>query len=532
MTYSLVKNIEWKSTNTYEFLIITKNEKLRYEFNKLSRTRKLNGAPMVIHFGKTIMDDANYHLVYLDPSFNANLQDVFNTINGKETLLISNNYSDQRFIMLNLLNGEDGKLKFEINRANILNQGLLIDPEIVLDGGIEVDPKLYLASQDSLYFMLSEIQRMRTVFDSLKKNIAESKGVIEQQQLEIDTKQRIVNNQINLIRKGERSIGELTAQSDYQQQTIWRLIFFSLAVVAILILLLRAYFVRKRFTKELQEQKDELTQLLNELHSTQFQLVQSEKMASLGVLTSGIAHEINNASNFVYSGIQILSSNYSDVRAILMDIQEIKSKKGKTGDLKVNDNIDLKETISSIDQMIEFIFTGSERTTEIVQGLRTFSRSEDVNQTEIDVHEEIDAGLVLLNSRIRNQMNIQKDLEATRFIVGGFKGQLSQVFLNMISNAIDAINEQKIPGEIKILTKNESDNIVVLISDNGKGVDQSALPKIYDPFFTTKETGKGTGLGLSIAYGIIERHNGVISVNSVLNEGTTFKIELPLLIKP
>lgn len=543
---------------------------------------------------------SNHQLVYLDPNFNTSLQQVFNEINGKEALLISDNYTDQRFIMINLIDTEEKKLKFEINRANILNQGLLILPDMVLAGGSEVDvAKLYKASQDSMFLMQSEIRKMRTLFDSLRKNIAKSQslielqqGELETQQLEIDTKQQTVNAQRlsleqlksdvklsenileeftsslnkrekdlevlqeeiaeqsaqlndgsvlvqdqldkikaqeDVIAQGEKNIDELTVRFANQRQTIWLLILFSLIVLASLILILRAYFLRRQFVSRLQEQKEELTKLLAELNATQSQLVQSEKMASLGVLTAGIAHEINNAINFVYSGIQILSNSYSDIRPILTNLQEIKAKNGTSGDLKIDENIDLEESVNYIDQMIESIVIGAERTTDIVKGLRTFSRSEDENQTEIDVHEDLEVALLLLNSRIKNVIDIKKGLKATNSVVRGYKGQLSQALLNFISNSIDAINERNESGEIKITTESTADKIKVSICDNGGGIEPSVLAKIYDPFFTTKEIGKGTGLGLSIAYGIIERHKGVISVNSVVNKGTTFIIELPLM---
>jgi C4-dicarboxylate-specific signal transduction histidine kinase len=195
-------------------------------------------------------------------------------------------------------------------------------------------------------------------------------------------------------------------------------------------LILRAYFLRRQFVSRLEEQKEELTKLLAELNATQSQLVQSEKMASLGVLTAGIAHEINNAINFVYSGIQILSNSYFDIRPILTNLQEIKAKNGTSGELKIDENIDLEESVNYIDQMIESIVIGAERTTDIVKGLRTFSRSEDENKTEIDVHEDLEVALLLLNSRIKNVIDIKKGLKATYSVVSGYKGQLSQALLN------------------------------------------------------------------------------------------------------
>ena len=393
--------------------------------------------------------------------------------------MISDNYADQRFIMINLMDTDDKKLRFEINRANILNQGLLILPEMVLAGGSEVDvAKLYKASQDSMFLMQSEIKKMRTLFDSLRDNIITSQILIENQQreiesqqIEIDTKQQTVNAQRlslgqlkndvkasertlesltsslnkrekdlevlheeisaqsdelkegsilvqkqldkikaqeDIITRGEQNIDELTVRFANQLQTIWLLILFSLIVLATLILILRAYFLRRRFVSRLQEQKEELTKLLAELNATQSQLVQSEKMASIGVLTAGIAHEINNAINFVCSGIQILSNCYSDIRPILTDLQEIKSKNQSFGKLKIDKNIDLQESVNYIDQMIESIIIGAERTTDIVKGLRTFSRSEDETQTEVNVHEDLEVALLLLNSRIKNVIEIKR----------------------------------------------------------------------------------------------------------------------------
>jgi two-component system, NtrC family, sensor kinase len=291
---------------------------------------------------------------------------------------------------------------------------------------------------------------------------------------------------------------------------------------------------KKYIEEELRKNREHLEQLLEEqtktlenLKKTQSQLIQSEKMASLGQLVAGIAHEINNPVNFISAGVDSLSTNLEEIRQVL-DIYHKVNESNVSEKLKeieeLKQKVEYKEAIREINKLIESIKNGTVRTTEIVKGLRTFSRlDEDVLKTT-DIHEGIDSTLILLRNKYKNRIEIKKNYGVLPQ-VECYPGQLNQVFMNVLSNAIDAINDE---GTITISTSIKGSYVQISIKDSGHGIPESLKDKIFDPFFTTKGVGKGTGLGLSISQGIIEKHNGTIEVKSKEREETEFIITLPV----
>lgn len=285
----------------------------------------------------------------------------------------------------------------------------------------------------------------------------------------------------------------------------------------------------EEYHEELEQQKEELQQTLNFLKETQTQLIQTEKLASVGQLTAGIAHEINNPVNYISAGIGSLEVNLSEIREILDLYNEI-SAGNVTEKIKqieeVKLRLDYNELIDEIKDLIKSIKAGSERTTEIVKGLRTFSRLDENEIKPADLHEGIDLTLVMLHNKYKHHVEIVKDYGALP-MVECFPGKLNQVFMNILSNAIDAIEEK---GTIVIKTWQDEQNNKVFISikDDGIGMSAKHVSDIFNPFFSTKEVGKGTGLGLSISHGIIEQHKGSIKVKSETGEGTEFIISLPV----
>lgn len=283
------------------------------------------------------------------------------------------------------------------------------------------------------------------------------------------------------------------------------------------------------YHEELEQQKEELQQTLNFLKETQTHLVQTEKLASVGQLTAGIAHEINNPVNYISAGIGSLELNLSEIREILDLYNEISpgnvSEKLKQIE-EVKERLDYKELIDEISQLIKSIKAGSERTTEIVKGLRTFSRLDENDIKPADLHEGIDLTLVMLHNKYKHHVEIIKqygDLPQ----VECFPGKLNQVFMNIVSNAVDAVGEK---GTIVIKTWEDktTNKVFVSIKDDGMGMSAKDISNIFNPFFSTKEVGKGTGLGLSISHGIIEQHKGSIKVKSEVGEGAEFIISLPV----
>lgn len=281
--------------------------------------------------------------------------------------------------------------------------------------------------------------------------------------------------------------------------------------------------------EELEQQKEELQQTLDYLKDTQAQLVQSEKLASIGQLTAGIAHEINNPVNYINAGIESLEVNLNEIREILDLYNEITPKNVEeklTQIMEVKQRLDYRELILEIRKLIGSIKAGSERTTEIVRGLRTFSRLDENEIKPTDLHEGIDITLVMLHNKFKHHVKISKEYGELP-MVECFPGKLNQVFMNILSNAIEAIAEK---GTITIKTWEDKPKgrIVVSIKDDGMGMTKDVMSNIFNPFFTTKEVGKGTGLGLSVSHGIIEQHKGDIKVESSPGKGTEFIISLPI----
>jgi signal transduction histidine kinase len=270
------------------------------------------------------------------------------------------------------------------------------------------------------------------------------------------------------------------------------------------------------------------------LKMAQVQLVNSEKMATIGQLTAGIAHEINNPINFVSSNVKPLKRDIDDLVAIINKYQEIVA----SGD---DINIKLKEAeefakymdtpflIDEMNMLIKGIDDGAYRTGEIIKGLRNFSRLDEAEMKKADLADGIRNTLVLLNNQIKDQIEVKLNLEEAPQIMC-YPGKLNQVFMNILSNslhAIDARANKTEAGCVEITLKNLPDVISITIKDNGIGMNEEVKKKIFEPFFTTKEVGEGTGLGMSIVYTIIENHSGSISVESEEGKGASFIIEIP-----
>ena len=291
-------------------------------------------------------------------------------------------------------------------------------------------------------------------------------------------------------------------------------------------------------TYELSEANIELNQTLIDLKEAEGQLVEAEKMASLGQLTAGIAHEINNPINFVTSNITPLNR---DVDILIDFIQEMENI--GLSDLPVEEKQRLidnqKEEVDfdylkiEISQLLKGIQEGASRTSEIVKGLRVFSRLDEDDLKKADMNDGLDSTLIIINNLLNNKIKLEKyygDIP----LIECYPGKLNQVFLNIISNAIYAINKKfgdKDGGILEITTTNDESKVTIKIKDNGIGMDEITKKKIFEPFFTTKDVGEGTGLGMSIAYNTIRRHQGEIQIISSPGEGSEFILELPIVFE-
>jgi hypothetical protein len=284
------------------------------------------------------------------------------------------------------------------------------------------------------------------------------------------------------------------------------------------------------------ERTQELNQSLEDLKQAQLQLVDSEKMASLGQLTAGIAHEINNPINFVTSNINPLKRDVDMILEMMSTVENVsqsdssaEEKKKQIEDYK--EEMDFDYLVTEIRHLIKGIYEGASRTAEIVKGLKIFSRLDEDDLKRADINEGLESTLVIANNLIGNKTKIIKEYGDLP-LVECYAGKLNQVFLNIISNASYAIDKKfgnAEGGEIKVSTTMVDGNVEVSISDNGIGMDEQTMKKIFEPFFTTKDVGEGTGLGMSIAYNTIKKHNGQILVNSEIDKGTEFILKIPAI---
>lgn len=280
--------------------------------------------------------------------------------------------------------------------------------------------------------------------------------------------------------------------------------------------------------EEIASQRDNLEQTYNHLKSTQGQLVQSEKMASLGQLTAGVAHEINNPINFVSAGIDSLKDNFTDITDVAEAYFALNPEEDNKRNLqklhKLRKDSEVEELIEESRQLFKSIKNGATRTTEIVKSLKNFTRLDENIMKKADLQEGLDSTLVILGSQMKDRIEVVRQYGNVEPIAC-YPGQLNQVFMNILSNAIQAI---KGDGTIRIQTYKNNEYAIIKIKDSGTGMSEEVKKHIFEPFFTTKEVGEGTGLGLSISYGIIEKHHGKIEVESTPGSGTEFIIKLPL----
>ena len=289
-------------------------------------------------------------------------------------------------------------------------------------------------------------------------------------------------------------------------------------------------------TNQLTSTMNDLQLTMDNLKNTQAQLVDSEKMASLGQLTAGIAHEINNPINFVTSNIKPLKRDINDLYIMLSKFENSTALMDPALVTEINqlkEELDLDYVKSEIDLLLKGIDEGAFRTSEIIRGLKMFARVDEQDIKEVNLNEGFESTLLLLNSKIKDKIKLQMKLGAIPKIEC-YAGKLNQVFMNIISNSIYAINQlhgDSTAGMLCIETKTNEENdqeVVILIQDNGTGMPKEIKQKIFDPFFTTKPIGEGTGLGLSIVQQIIISHKGTIDVQSEAEKGTLFKIILPV----
>ena len=278
-------------------------------------------------------------------------------------------------------------------------------------------------------------------------------------------------------------------------------------------------------TEQLRATNEELETAYRNLQATQMQLIQREKMASVGQLVAGVAHELNNPIGFVSSNAATLEDFVGRLRAIVEAYRGAAIVDADRERIEQQWNaLKVDYVLRYLDPMIHGIREGAERTRKIVRDLRVFARTTDEAWQAVDLHEELESSLTLLSHLLKDRVTVHRkygDLPSVECI----RSQIDQVLLNVLANAAQALGD---PGAITIETRREGGAAVVSISDTGPGIPPDVLGRVFDPFFTTKPVGEGTGLGLSISYEIVKKHGGEMTAASAPGQGATFVIRIPI----
>jgi two-component system, NtrC family, sensor kinase len=347
--------------------------------------------------------------------------------------------------------------------------------DIIMPGlsGIELLRKILEIDKDTAVVMVSGVDRLQRVLDALRL------GAFDY-----------------IFKPCEPDVLEMTVERAIEKRG----------------LMMKAY----RYEADLESRNRELARQKAELERLQTQLVNHEKMASLGQLAAGVAHELNNPAGFIYGNMDLLNGTLEGLAALMKDATGV-------------DRQAVDAAFSEAAAIVGDCLEGAERIRGIVDNLRTFSRLDEAEFKETDVNEGLHSTTRLLSRYFGNSDVALVEDYGEVPPIEAFAGQLNQVWMNLLANAAQAVDRPG--GEVRICTRMvDGDAVAVSVSDNGTGIAPEHLDRIFDPFFTTKPVGEGTGLGLAISFGIVARHNGTITVNSAPGEGSTFIVTLPTRI--
>ncbi|HEY5799307.1 MAG TPA: ATP-binding protein, partial [Burkholderiaceae bacterium] len=316
----------------------------------------------------------------------------------------------------------------------------------------------------------------------------------------------------------------------------WATWWFRVLAALLLLALLRAIYVLRvrrlvqkqhALEQKVRERTAELEAALGKLTTTQEQLIFREKMASVGTLTAGVAHEINNPANFAHAGAQILADELERFRLFLRELAGEGSNEDRTVMQAIEQRIDeMREKTGTV-------LEGTTRIRDLVRDLRTFARLDEAEKKTVDLVQSLNSTIHLVRSRYAQTVEIRTDF-AFQPLLECWPAQLNQVFMNIIVNACHAIEDKLArtasagPGLLQIRSRQDGGQFVLEFEDNGCGMPQAVMDRAFEPFYTTKDVGSGSGLGLSISFGIVAKHQGTLSVRSSEGEGSCFTVRLPL----
>jgi signal transduction histidine kinase len=533
----LIKNIS-NLPNYKKKLIFTENQTSNKEFmfniitysNNTKATFELNRANLIFA-GFDVLPE----IIELKGS-EVDVRDLYKQT--KKLLLLEEDKVNGMQLRLDNQRNEIEKMTLKIVSLNndIFSKNVIIEHQT---DSISRKEKILLELKKTTVTQESEIRNNLSSITRQKRYIILIDSMIKKQDQNVEKQQKSLANLNKQIKEKEKDLAhkdfilkEKDILINVKNNQIYLLATLTILVVVVVFLFLRAYRINKAAKLSLAEQKEKLETALEHLTQTQELLVQSEKMVSLGILTAGIAHEINNPINFVIAGINSLQKDFEDIIIVLTEINKLKFDDDNLAEEiknieKLKEKYSYKEAFEGIYETIDDIRLGANRTAEIVKGLRNFSRLDKDERSLYNIHEGIDASLLLLRNKYKLHIEIIKNYDEYLPDIECFSGKLNQVFMNIISNAIDAI-DTTVNGKIIITTQKIDDKVSISIKDNGLGMTTEIKSKIFDPFFTTKKVGKGIGLGLAITFGIIEEHKGSINVISEPEKGTEFLIMLPI----
>jgi signal transduction histidine kinase len=355
-------------------------------------------------------------------------------------------------------------------------------------GGIELLRKITELYSDTAVIIVSGIDRMQRVIDAIRVGASDY-----------------------IVKPCELDVLELRVERALERRTLLR--------------------NARKYKQDLELRNAELARRKAELERLQAQITQTEKMASLGQMAAGVAHELNNPAGFIYSNIDLLKDYVVRLERYLSAVYEVDLPPEAAARLnEIRKQIDYDNIVGDLSSILTDCHLGAERIRDVVQNLRLFSRLDEADFKRVDLNEGIESTVRLLSLYYKDgRISLCRDYGELPQ-VNCYAALLNQVWMNLLMNAAQAIGKSN--GEVRISTRSQGDHVAATFSDTGCGIVPDNVKRIFDPFFTTKPVGEGTGLGLSISHSIIERHGGKIEVKSVLGKGTTFTISIPVNPKP
>tara|TARA_Y100000766_G_scaffold169211_1_gene145286 strand:+ start:8432 stop:10309 length:1878 start_codon:yes stop_codon:yes gene_type:complete len=582
----IANNFYWEpSIESIKIGVLTKKKDFYLTLEKYAQNQDIGGRSLDVNLLQSTKTIKLYDILYIGEENNKSLFECRSEIKGSKTLLFTNKATNLENSMINFYQNSNQRIKFNINlpllrkhqlepsnsmlvsvgsdndllsrfnendssivferkeglklkAQNLKQKNLLKKIELRMDSiknslnikNEEITSKSLEIKQinNALFSQKQHLKKISKKILSTSKKLKEKEFKIQNQEKLIGKQTFIFQKQQNDIKAQDKILEKQENLLNLKEQYLNYAYIFSLVLLGILLFAIITFLGKQKSNKELAIRNEKLKKTLYTLQKTQAKLVQNEKMASLGMVTAGMAHEINNPITFIYAGVNILKSEINTYRNIIQGLISSNNEVNSISSQKLTHLLlGYSDTQKSVDQTISDIELGTKRVTDIVNSLQNFSRLNEDDVKVIDIKDAIESSLKILNSHAKQKkISISTQTNSNEILVECFPSSINQVFVNLISNAIDACPNEN--GEINVKASLQKNICLIKIRDNGCGIEKKNIAKIFDPFFTTKSIGKGTGLGLSISYNIIKKHNGNILVENNQKYGVCFTIEIPV----